>query len=355
MHPADRQNFTRWYTTVRRGESTRVPGYLEEGLGYAEQLGTELIMAFNLDHVVSRTRVMERIRGSELLRKHSLVDTEVAKLLASVRGLSFGATVRDQIYGSVKIDFNEDISSLKPITEQLVQDVMEITGAHIDEFDEWKPVIDGKQLSMQGPLSKASFRLIMSLMPSPEHEATTPVDTEAGSGPAAATKRYFDSVNRMFDDLRRKLTPGQPYTRNATWMRKSADKIDGLPLANVDEQMLDYGNFVSGTIRNQALGLIESRETTKQSINTLIASGARSGGGGGSRWGGGSGRYGYNRIGRRGGWGYRRGGDGSRLRNATRSNIQSAAIESVAEVFTDIETTRGQVRQSMSAKYGMDF
>lgn len=357
MRPAIRQSFTRWLGGLKQGSEPRIRDYLEQGLGYADELGTEVVLAFNLENSVSRSRVMDRIRDSDVIRENSLNAADVSKQVASVRGLTLGITVRDGIYGAVKIEFSEDISSLKPVAKELAAAVFNRAGLHIDEFDTWQVESDDKQVKLSGEMSRESFQKVLSIVDAGSHDSTqyASSDDESYDGPAGVTKKYFDTVNSMIDSLQPRLSAGQAYTRNANWLKRYADKMDELGTLNVDPQMVDYGDFVSQSFRDASMLLIQTNESSQEKNRNLIAAGARSGGSGGrGGWG-----HSYNRYGWYGGAsGYHRrrtGGDGSRLRSAARQNSKGEAIVSVNEVFNQISAERRNTRQTMTDKFGVQF
>ena len=326
---------------------------------FAEDLGTEVIIAFDLGEVVSRTNVYERIKDSEEIRQASLDPKDVAKQVASVRGFTLGITVRDKIYGSIKFDFGEDVGSLEPLARQLATGLCQRAGIHLDEFMDWNVQHGSNQVRLAGDMSTESLRKILSIVDAPQSHATEyasqeEYDAADSSDPLVATKQYFNTVNSFIDQMSPKLSPAATYTENANWFRKYADKIDSMGTLNVDQDMIAYGNFVSQMFREASLLLINTRETTKQKQQALIASGARSGGGWGGRSYGWRGGRRYGGWGRRGG-GYRAGGDGSRLRRSVRNSLQSDALKTVAQAFEEIATEQRNVRQSMTDKYQTQF
>ncbi len=356
LRPALRPYFARWLASLQKGETSRVPDYLEEGLGYAQDLGTEVIVAFNLGEVISASQALERIQGNDQVRQASLNPKEVAQLVASVRGCTLGITIRDKMVGAIKFDFTEDISSLQPLARQLATGLCNRTGFHLDEFDEWNVELSGKQVKLSGELSTESLRKVLSIVDAPQSHTTDvtsqeQMESENLTDPVVATKKYFDTVNSFVDQLAPKLSPAVTYTENANWFRKYADKIDGMGTLNVDQDMIAYGDYVSQILRESALLMINTRESTKEQQQALIASGARSGGG----WGGGYAVRGYSRYGRWGGRYGRSGGDGSRLRRAARNQQKSQAIKTVAQGFEEIATERRNVKQSMTDKYQTQF
>jgi hypothetical protein len=355
LRPAQRPYFLNWINDMDR-DTTRVPDYLEEGISYSDKLGTEIIMAFNLDGTVSRSRVYDKIRDMPAISNNSLNAKEVSGQIASMRGITIGVTVRDKVYGAVKIDFAEDISSLDPLASQIAQSVFSRTGLTLEEFQSWPVKASKNSIELSGDLSTPSLRKLLSIVNVPsftDHPYASVSESEQSpdtNTPAYISKRYFDTVNSFYDEIKAKITPGAAYLENAKWLGTYADKISALSVLNVDDAVVTYGDEVAQTLRDAAVGLRDSNQTTKVNEQQLIASGTRSGGGYGANlsWGGGFSSGGV-------GWGEGNRGDGSRIRRATRNQEQSEAITSVVSMFSKVDTDRVQVQQAMTRKYGMDF
>ena len=359
--PAIRSDFLPWLTDLKQGKTNQVKEYLHEGLGYAD-LGTAIILAFDLTHVISRSNIYDNIQDSEEIREHSLDPKECSRLIASCRGFTLGVTVTDKITGAIKIDFAEDISSLEPMAQGIALGILERVGLFVDDFDSWDASISPNQIQVKGTLSVQSLRKLLAMVDAAPQGATSFADQGAiddhSNDPLTVNKNFFTAVNSLVDGVKPKLSAGSAYTRNAKWLRKYAEKIDGLPTLNVDPEMVDYGVYASETLREGAILLLDTNAESKTKIQGLIASGARSGGGTG--WAGGgtgsSARYGGSygaRYGRGGGRSGR--GTGQRLRDSTRANEKTEAIRSVTEMFIEFDRQKADLRRFMTQKFGSEF
>ena len=333
FRPAMRPEFAKWLSDLKNDESSRMKDYLEEGLNYAEELGTELIIAFNLKHVVSRTRVYEDAKTSDVLQEHVIEPKAFSAAVASLRGITLGATVRDKVFASVKFDFDEDISIVSPVAETLVSDILDRTGISLPEFEEWKPIVKANQIVIRGDLSVSSFRRLVSVLGAPDANVATPrtsnPDMSGGDLRIVATKEYFDAVNSYLADVTPKLDRTDSYTKNAKWLRKFAEKIEGLRQLDVDSNVLDYGDYVAQSLRNAQLVLIDIREDSGNRARTLLDSGRR----------------GYHRGGRYG-YGYR-GGNGARERSNSRAKFKSDAVKSVTDIFSQVTARQNELRREL--------
>jgi hypothetical protein len=361
--PAIRTDFLPWLSDLKEGKTNPVRDYLQEGLGYAD-LGTAIIIAFNLENVISRSRIYENIQDSEEIRENSMDAKEVARLVASCRGVTLGVTVTDKITGAVKIDFSEDVSSLEPLKGGIALGVLERIGLFVDDFDEWEAFeMTPNQIQVRGQLSLNSFRQLLAIVDAAPNDSMSmsgeaDLDTYSDD-PATVNKNYFTAVDGLVQGVKPKLSAGQAYTRNAKWLRKFAEKIDLLPTLNVDPEVVDFGVYAAEMLREASQYMIDTNAETKTKIQGLIASGARSGGGTG--WGGAGGwggTYGANYS--TGRWGYRYGrrsgrGTGQRLRDSVRANQKTEAVRTLQEMFTEYDAQRADLRRNLTQKYNSEF
>ncbi|MCP4080741.1 MAG: hypothetical protein GY819_08360 [Planctomycetaceae bacterium] len=358
--PAIRTDFLPWLSDLKKGNTMDVRPYLAEGLAYSD-MGTEVIIAFDLKHVISREKIYDDIKGSKEIEDAGLDPKVVSGIIASIRGVTLGVTVTDHITGAVKIDFEEDVTSLKTLHGGIAKGVLERIGLHVDDFDNWEPKkTTPKQLQMLGRLSESSFRRLMAIVDAAPSNSMAMSSAGSSSAPASNDPatiniNYFDAVDNLVQEVKPKLNAGNAYTRNAKWLRKFAEKIDLLPVMNVDADVVDFGVYAASMLRDASQYMIDTNSETKTKIQGLIASGARSGGGVG--YGGGYGRsyganYGGYRWGNRYGRGSRSGrGTGQRLRDATRANDKTEAIRTLSQMFTDYDAQRADLRRELEQKY----
>jgi hypothetical protein len=78
-------------------------------------------------------------------------------------------------------------------------------------------------------------------------------DAEASPGhlqqdpKAVASQRYFKSVTILIDELKQQKAPN--YNKLAYWLYQYSQKIDNLPMLNVDPELMSYGASVSAALR----------------------------------------------------------------------------------------------------------
>ena len=253
--PGNRQNVTRWLkTTDTSGD--RLSPYIQEAITYAEKAGTPIILALDLEGAISAEFVKTRLGEIEALKGREIDVEQWANAVASVRGVTLGVTIKDKIYGAIKVDFAEDVSFMGDLAKPILLEALANHSAMIDEFEAWTAKVEGNRVQLGGPLYRSGMQRIMSILDVPA--SLHPEQGSPGEEPSQedlvklASQQYFKSISGLVDDLRAKPTTGQTKSINqyGTWFNRYADKIDKLPILNVDPELLDYGVYVSTSFRS---------------------------------------------------------------------------------------------------------
>ena len=171
--------------------------------------------------------------------------------------------MRTGSYGKLKVDFRTDASILGGFAQLLLLDVLGNQGVMIDDFRDWKAQVKGSQISIEGNLTQAGLRQVLSVFEPPtaivsDEESTDKKSADPKRDPANqaayASQQYFQSVSRLLDDVRNKKDV-KTIAQYGTWFSKYVLKIDRLPLVNVDSELLDYGAFVSEKMRDASMSV----------------------------------------------------------------------------------------------------
>jgi hypothetical protein len=359
MIPANRQEASRWV----RSSDIRSPAlspYIVEAIGYAEDVGTEIILAVDLQDVISPTFATERLKEFETLSKTKIDVAQTASLLATVKGLTLGVTIGSKPFGKIKVDFGADTSPLKDVAHEMLLEVISNQGLMIDDLKEWAAKVQGNQVTLEGYLSANGMRRIFSLIDAPAWHGVE--DQAAANQPSAsdmdpkvyASQKYFQSITKILDDLRHRDSP-QRIAQIGGWLEKDARKVDRLSMVNVDKDVLDYGQYVSQQLRNASAAIkgIGMRSRVRQ-VNTVT---------------GGPGYYGDNYDG-----GYYHGGvyynggltlpsfnyqAGLQWQQSQRTRIKTqekvSGVAAARQIMTDVDNATQQVRRQMVERYNVDF
>jgi hypothetical protein len=278
MRPASRQTAARWIQGANTKNAGSLSPYLATVANVPDRVGTEIVMAIDLTDALSRNRVRRALDESDTLRQKSIDLNTAADIVSSVRGMALAVRVTNRTYGKLKVDFNRDIGPLADVAKPLLLEVLRKAGAEIDEFAIWKSDSSPKQISIEGELTASGLRRLFSFL---ELDATA-VEVAQSAGPtqptqpdtsvtAQASLKYYQAVMKHLNDLSRERD-ASTYSAIALWFDKYAKRIDRLPTLNVDPDLVNFGAYAVGHLR-------DARDAIR---GVGIRSGAQSAGVGGS-------------------------------------------------------------------------
>jgi hypothetical protein len=252
----------------------------------------------------------------------------------------------------------------------------------IDEFAQWKAQTEGNTIYVGGPLSESGLIRITSLVNLPTQALHAPAASkdpvppqpagDAAQAPAPpdpqqlvieTTQGYFKSVDRLLADLKGHKGQEKSISQFGFWFEKYADRVDRLPILNVDEQMLQYGQYVTQQLRNCSMAIKGYGINKGVAVVNADASAAPFGGALGNAWS----QYGYLPAGAYG-WGRRLGPSGtayvaakSEMRQAAEARVQVNAqltagmAGQVQQILEQLREAHSQIRMTMTKKYNVEF
>lgn len=366
MMPADRQKVGRW---IRDYSSTRTPAlspYLAEAYHFANEHKTPVVMAIDLQDIVSYEHVFKALSASDLSKGMTATQLEDAsQVIGSLRGLMLGFTVRDKIYGKIRVDFAKDAKPIEKIGKTILLAALAKHGATIDEFEQWEPKVNGNQFTLEGPFDYSGALRISTLLHRPStiaksqiEETTTPTPpVPAETLVREASKTYYSKVVTLLRDLKIDSRELKTWGNLALWMEKYANRIDQLPVVNVDPELIEYGSKTSETLRQASSTLrrgLASGGQAARNVPTQYKS------------------YTYGDV---YGYTYRWGLFGAgyipygyantvtvvdnvetdRLRSKARSNTVNQAVSDARPLVEELSRMSGEIRKKMSTKYSVEF
>lgn len=355
--PAVRQDVARYIKKVYGNRTGNLSEYLEEAEEFAEK-SSQIVMAIDLAGTVSHSEVEAGMEKFMVTHNFDVDQEKAVEILASIRGVSLGITVDEKRVGAVKVDFDKSVGPIKDIAKPLLLAALANHGASIDEFYDWKVTTSDKSVQLTGVLEKSGMQRILSLLDSPPALRYAEQDTSSPESKKRlqleATKMYFKSVGSLLDDLQADKKRRKNMAQLSVWFRKYADRIDDLPMLNVDPEMLDYGLYVSTTLRGGANTVTEAgqRKMTRQQevpeqydVNTWSRPVGVT-----SNWYGGSQMYSWN------GW--------SAKSNQRRKMNMQAKIRmqenfsggySATQTLQEVSEATARIRRYMTEKYSAEF
>ncbi|TWU39255.1 hypothetical protein [Novipirellula artificiosorum] len=359
MYPADRQKAARWVEEAYANTGRKPLGeYLQQAEGYADNNKTPIIMAMDFENLLSKTLIRQRLDGMKSLQGQKVDLDQLAATLATIRGAMLGINVTDRVFGAIKIDFGQDVTFMEPYAKALLLESLGHHGAMIQEFNDWKLEVTGKEILLKGSLQQSGVQRLFSLLDTPQslHAMVSSASSSTGSDPASkqelvaqATKQYFHAIQLLVTDLSNEDEKHDTYTTGleAMWYQRYAAKIDALPILHVDPVMIKFATQVSATLRQsqnamRSVGIQTASQVLSapdaQVYNYRTATGP---------WGGYGYRYAYNPR-------------ASARATATQDMdiAQQAKIKGYAtanNLMQQITVAMADMRREMTEKYNVEF
>jgi hypothetical protein len=358
--PANRQAFAPWLTSLQQSRGPAADSWLAtaiRGRGDAQ-----LVAAFDLNHLVSWMRVLQRAKEAQTLQSNGIDPEAFAKAVASVRGVTVLVNFTDAVNAEVHIDFGQNVDLLEPVARPLLTEVLEHHGMHVGDLERWDVRTAGNRIRLAGQLSTTALRRMLSLFDFPEPQ-TTAASGQGDAQPSAGqlTRNYFDALSTLLDDLQKEIgVGGESSYRLARWFRSYANQIDNLPIDSVDPDLLDFGAQVSRAFRDIATQMTSTRESVDVQNSNLMAYGAGSPAYRYRRFGQGYRGYGYGYAYPWGYGGYWRDRSGAQAANRAevreqRRNIQvkarADASEFVMSTMNDVLGGLQDAKTTMTERY----
>jgi len=370
--PDDRQAVARWIDGVFSGGGA-VTTFLEAAVDGADP-DAQIVLAMDLKDLPQPGRVRERIQNSPAFSGSDIPIDSAVELLTSLEGIVLQISIDDQAEGEMRIQFGQDASLLRPIARDLLLGVFNELGIGWPGLSQWDVRTESHAVIAKGPLEQDELRRIMSLLEIPTTKFSELEGQEPGQDKkdvvAKTTLNYYRSLETLVDDAKDAVEKArrQRAGYESVWYERYARKIDRLPILNVDEQMLAFGQSVAETFRSVALGARSTRVQGGAAKASINVSGDYSNRGG---WHAGS----YS--GGRSGWGYGDYGSGYYVGYTdTRNNVERAKDDvraygqaarqidtanqakitiSVFSTAAELENAMTDIRTVMTKRYGVEF
>jgi hypothetical protein len=262
--PANRQDAARWIRFTQRNSSSVLSPYLNQAVADLKN-GYHIVLAIDLGDAIDPTLAKRFISQAPLVKGKNIDVDALTRVLTSARGLRIGIRVDQGIRATLAGDFSEDLQPYAKILPALFLKAMDDMGAELEEFAAPSATVEQKSFLITAQLSTNGLRHVMSLLPPVTapmavKDQPKPAAPEQAKAPlpddrAAASKRFFASVNQWANDANTSAEKKQDYIRAAQAYEKAATQIDNLSVANVDEELLPFSTSVSSRLRSIAEAL----------------------------------------------------------------------------------------------------
>jgi hypothetical protein len=344
--PANRAAIAKWLRapTTQPSRAGVSSDYLQKVLaGLNDQ--THIVMAMDLEGAFGVPRIRRWLDDNDIKGIDPKMLDEAARILGTMNGITLNVAINADARGRAIVDFDRDATMLAPAAKQIMAGVLDAAGMHLDDLDQWNFAAVGKQVTMDGPLSTAALRKLLSIVQSPLPAATVAAAPGAGAGadtnpadPAAASQRYYKAICTMLDNFR----PGSSASESATWARATSKRIEQLPILNVDPQLVQWGALVTTKLKQAGAAMAVTQTQVNARVAGVLDPAYNAG------------YYDNDNV-------YHAEIARGELENANRQRRQAAleqkaqAQEQTLRLLAEIADTRPAIRQAMVEKYRAEF
>jgi hypothetical protein len=354
MRPANRQAMSQWVRFARPTGRVVLTPYLMQAQEIAgNEPRPQIVTAVDLSDVMDPEGLSNRLKRARALAGQDIDIEEVTKLFTGLKGVTLTIRVVNIIEGELRVDFSDRPAVIKSVAKRLLLDAVDSAGMAIEDLDNWAAKVDGKSIVLSGPITERGVRMMLSPLLHPTTAASLDNEQAESSGSkkaesaAAASQRYFKSVETLLDDLKQQKV--KSYKQQSYWYHEFAEKIDELPMLNVDEDLLKFGSSVSTTLRgmcNLSTNVDVAQQGIRMNMGETLVSVPPSSSyyGNGYGWG-----YGYGTP------GYTTSVNNYGMASNMIAKSAGAANAIVAETWKNIEKATTQIRQQMTQKYQVEF
>ena len=275
--PAVRQEVARWARSAVNGKT----GNLSEYLQAAIRQQADIIHSVDLTDSSDIRGVQRYLEDHDLVPQDVVARVNLPRLLSSLHGVSFFATIEDSTSARVVLHFGEDASKSAKDLANIFRHIVDDMHMSLDEFESAEVTAQSKTVTLSMNLSDDSLRRVLSLItsPPPPHEAhdetipSEPIPLNARVSPVEnefkSSQRYLRSVSQVIDDIDR-INRSSRSSRSATWLDNFSRRLDQLPTAGVERELLGFGRRVSERIRALAASLRGQSVQVNADQQTLV-------------------------------------------------------------------------------------
>ncbi len=352
-YPADRPFVTSWANHPAVADGNALSPYLKEAAAYPEHVGTEIIMAMDLENALDPGAIRKNLDTTKAVQNKGVNLDQLAQVMASVRGVTLGVRVTTNVTGSLRIDFNEDVTMMESFAKPLILEKLAHFGASIDGVYQWDARVSKNTLFLSGNLSVQGLRRVLTLVDPPTPQLSASDDPASATGTDATAQKtleYYKALQTLVNDVKNPNPKSVVGTGEvAIWMDRYAKKIDRLPILGVDEQLVDFAATIAQAIRDmgvqyRGVGITASTYSNNPRVN-WVDNGRGGYYGGRGYWGGYSG----------GAWGVNTPEKSMPASNVARKVGRANVSGNRSDLWRQIDDDMATARRELTKRYQIEF
>jgi hypothetical protein len=342
VYPADRQATARWVRHTRAPGPTTLAPYLRRAADTAGDAA--LVVAVDLADALAPAVVRYGLSVSPVLVKHKVADLDrLARVVASVRGLTLRATVTQAIAATIRVDFGLDPRPFRGVLKDLFVELVEEQGVALGGLEKWEAKFDETSLTLSGPLTSADLRRVASLFAFPAAGGSELPEGAKEQVSLPMTQRYVAAVDAILTDIA-KAQDSPNYDKTATWHDKAASQLEHLSRRGVDpiavEGALESARrlrAIAGSLRGVPIDLNALASKPQYELMPFV-------GGGGLGYG--RGIFGH--------WGFGISSNVPQIQDKM-SKVIAEDQKRRSQAWSQINQVMGEAKRKLAQKYKTDF
>jgi hypothetical protein len=250
-----RQELARWLrTTTASASSGGLSPYLKRAVESVGG-GAQAVMAFDLQDVFHGSGLEEKLRDCKSLEAHKADLAKIVKTLEGLQGAQVRIKVTSEIQGELCLDFANSPECIRPVGKAMILEALDHIGADLEDMKAWDYAIEGNRFVLRGKLTQVSARLLLSPVDNrasrlAKLDSQAPQQIAHLDAKGISTVDYYRSVIGLLDDIEPGSQKANSTEKRTFYYKQYAEKIDSLPILNVDPQVLQFGQAISITLRN---------------------------------------------------------------------------------------------------------
>ncbi|MFO0809484.1 MAG: hypothetical protein U0746_12735 [Gemmataceae bacterium] len=310
------------------------------------EIHTPIVIAFDTEDAIDPKTVAAHVAASKALAGQKEAADQITKFLSAMKGVRIFVEIGDVMKATVYVDGAGPYPGDPNLLKAFLLETLGHAGANLDVISEAVPRPSPTGIAYITDLTNAGLMRLMTLLDVPPTAAATPVvqpsPDNAREVRIAATRRYYNAVVAMLNDLDAEYRRATSYNATANWHEGYARRIDALPTVDVDQAVLAWGAAAAYDLRALAASLRGVKlkiDNLEGKINVTVPF-----------------------IGNAG-WGVGAGGRGMQVFLQTNlGEVRQKQTEAVQQGQADrntvwklIQSDREQVRQRILDQYGVDL